>query len=288
MCQFCTLHGDGKKWYLQAANYAFDLERDLARRGFMLEFARDFDSKAARAVRWLAMLDAAPAPVRRFASERATRALKQSHFGQPVPIEDCARIFDITTSIARLPCVCRRFASGKEQAYCLLLTTRPIVDASCDPFMRDLAEALLRDYGAGPDVAGFELFSKEGALAMLRECEHEGLMHSVWTFITPFIAAMCNCNLDSGCMAMRFTREFDCKVMHKGEYVAVVDSQRCTGCRACLDRCPFDALDIDAHLGKAQVRSLDCYGCGVCRAGCDADALALHERREVAAVAASW
>jgi len=51
MCQFCVQHGDGEKWYLQARNYAADLSSDLHRRGYMLDFIRDFD--AHRAQRWL-------------------------------------------------------------------------------------------------------------------------------------------------------------------------------------------------------------------------------------------
>ncbi len=38
MCQFCIKHGEGKKWYLQAKNYAEDLLSDLRRRNFILNF----------------------------------------------------------------------------------------------------------------------------------------------------------------------------------------------------------------------------------------------------------
>ena len=45
MCRFCVEHGEGKRWYLQASNYAFDLESDLNRRGFMVDFVRNFETK---------------------------------------------------------------------------------------------------------------------------------------------------------------------------------------------------------------------------------------------------
>ncbi len=38
MCQFCVKHGEGKKWYLQAKNYAEDLLSDLRRRNFVTNF----------------------------------------------------------------------------------------------------------------------------------------------------------------------------------------------------------------------------------------------------------
>ncbi len=31
MCEFCHKHGEGKKWYLQAANYSEDLLSDVRR-----------------------------------------------------------------------------------------------------------------------------------------------------------------------------------------------------------------------------------------------------------------
>lgn len=288
MCQFCIEHGDGKKWYLEAANYAYDLESDLERRGYIIEFARDFDATAARAVRYLPLVKYAPSPVRRRIHSTITSRLQQNHFGQVVPIEDCAKIFDIATSIVRVPCVCRRFAGKGEQAYCLLMTTRPLDDLSADPFVRDLAAEVLGNCEGGPDVSRFELLSREETLAMLAACEQQGLMHSIWTFVTPFIAAMCNCNLTSGCMAMRMTREFDCKIMWKAEYVAQVDLNKCAGCSDCVALCPFDALDFDEQSQKAVGRLEACYGCGICRSACAEGAISLAARSNVTEVACSW
>ena len=38
MCEFCLQHGEGKKWYLQAKNYADDLLSDVRRRRFIKNF----------------------------------------------------------------------------------------------------------------------------------------------------------------------------------------------------------------------------------------------------------
>lgn len=287
MCQFCVEHGDGKKWYLEAANYAYDLESDLERRGFMIDFARDFEQDTARGIRYLELLKRVPSPLRRFAHDTATRRLQRKHFGQPVPKEDASKIFDITTSIVRVPCVCRRFHGKGEHPYCLLITTRPITDLATDPFVQDLASKILVDYGEGPDLSGFELLTKEQALAMLDECEAEGLLHSVWTFVTPFVAAMCNCNLSSGCVAMRVNESYGCRVMFKGENVAVVDEGRCAVCGECESQCPFEALSCDGG-GPAVVRLEKCYGCGICRAVCAKDAISLEDRRLVPGLATVW
>jgi len=279
VCQFCAKHGDGKKWYLQAKSYAADLSSDLRRREFITQFARDFNQRMSRSVKKMELLKKLPGGLRRLVSRLASRRLEKTHFGQPVPMEDCAKVFDITTSIVRVPCVCRNFSQTPDKGYCLLITTRPAQDDLLQP---------LSELASGPDVSAFESLSKEDALALLGQCESEGLMHSVWTFYTPFIAAMCNCSLPAGCMAMRAQLDYGVKCMWKGEYVAVVSEDLCVGCGQCVDACPFDAIELDVKSRKAVVRLSRCYGCGICRAACPTGAAGLRERQLVAEVANDW
>ena len=41
MCEFCTQHGEGKKWYLQAKNYSQELLNEERKR-FMTDFFGSF------------------------------------------------------------------------------------------------------------------------------------------------------------------------------------------------------------------------------------------------------
>lgn len=277
MCEFCAQHGDGKKWYLEAENYAVDLSRDIERREYVVDFVSGFDRRMRRDVPLLKTLSAAPRPVRAAFRAYAQPRQMRDHFGQPVPIEECERIFDMATSIVQLPCVCRHFAGMPERGYCLGVTVTPADDVFTEAF---------RDYADGPDTAVFQRLSREEAVAVLHRAEREGMMHSVWTFKTPFIAGICNCNLASGCMAMRTTLEFDYKTMWKGEYVAAVEEARCVGCGACVERCPFGALALDERRVAAVDRSA-CYGCGICRSSCRKDAIALEDRA-VGDAAVTW
>lgn len=279
MCEFCTQHGDGKKWYLEASSYAADLRSDLARRGYVIDFVQGFDQRMTRAVRLMDILSATPKPVGDVVRGVVHRRMKRDHFGQPLPIEDVEAVLDIATSVVQLPCVCRHFAGTPEEGYCLGITVQPT---------GDLYEEAFSGFAGGPDTGQFQRLTKEEALAVLRRCEAEGLMHSVWTFHTPFIAAICNCNLGAGCMAMRTTLDYGIKVMWKGEYVAGVDAGACTGCRACIERCPFDAIRIDPHTRRAVVEGERCYGCGTCRSACRTGALSLAARASVPALAGSW
>jgi Pyruvate/2-oxoacid:ferredoxin oxidoreductase delta subunit len=276
MCKFCVRHGDGRTWYLEASTYAYDLDADLKRRNYLVDFVRDFPTHE-DAVRGLERVDRLPSRVRHLASAAFSRKMQDVHFGQPVPIEECEAILDICTSVVRVPCVCRTSAKTRDEGYCLAITTKPI-DAAL--------EEAFADYDMGPDLAKFERLTKEQTLVLLRRCEEQGLMHSVWTFLTPFVAGLCNCDLASGCMAMMSTVEHDMPTMFKGHSIARADVDACTGCRACIERCPFTALSLEPGSKRAVVDAERCYGCGVCRSACRYEALALVSRQTEAALSA--
>lgn len=268
MCEFCAQHGDGKKWYLQADNYAYDLSKDLERQKYVLEFVQGFDVSMRRTMPLLKAYSAAPKPIRAAFRAYAQPRQMRDHFGQPVPIEECEEIFDLATSIVQLPCVCRHFAGAPERGYCIAMTVTPQDAVFGEAF---------KEYAEGPDTPTLQRLTKAEAMALLQRAESEGLMHSVWTFKSPYIAAICNCDLASGCMAMKTTLTFDYKTMWKGEYRAAVDDSACVGCGECVERCPFGALSLDAS-GAASIDPEACYGCGICRSACPSEALTLESR----------
>ena len=278
MCQFCVQHGDGERWYLQAANYAADLESDLARRGYVVSFIGGFEQNRRKIRAGLSALRALPEPLAKPLRERASLSMQEKHFGQPVPIEECEKIIDMATSVVRIPCLCRGQRRADE-GVCLVTTVRPVDDV--------LAEGWA-SYADGPDVSAFERLDRTNALALLRDCERRGLCHTVWTFITPFIAAICNCDRSSGCMAMNLTLEHDIKVMWKGEWIARLAEERCTSCGACVPVCPFGALVPSRNGGPITFDESTCWGCGTCRTSCPTGALTLEERSSVPAVATEW
>jgi heterodisulfide reductase subunit A-like polyferredoxin len=128
--------------------------------------------------------------------------------------------------------------------------------------------------------------TKPEAMELLRSCEERGLLHSIWTFKTPFTAAICNCNLASGCMAMKLTAGYDLKVMWRGEDVALLDAEKCTACGRCAKRCPFSA--ISTKPGAVTIPAEKCWGCGICRSACSKQAIRLADRRTVPSVASLW
>lgn len=281
MCQFCVEHGDGKRWYLEASNYSADLTSDLARRDYITHFVSGFDTMRARAIAGMEILGKLPEPLERAGKSYFSRRMRRVHYGQPVPKEECAEIFDVATSIVKIPCICRMWAAQEPEALCVLVTTQPI---------EPIVEEGFKDYANGPDVSSFERLSKPEAMTLLEQCEERGLMHSVWTFLTPFIGAICNCDLDSGCMAMRLTVGYSMPLMWRGEWVAQLAEEKCTRCARCTRICPFGALSVTGGNGKSRVvlDQKSCWGCGICRSSCAAGALSLEDRRSVSAVASLW
>lgn len=281
MCEYCLEHGEGKKWYLQAKNYSEDLLSDLQRRKFIAEFFSNPESLE-RNVKRLERLDQAPDYVRRALTPRISNRMKKEHFGQVVPIEDVEHIFDFVTSIVRVACVCRYATLGTEQRYCYGLSMAPNGGQ-----LAQIIREIDASYLTGPDTAGLEALDKDEALAALREHEREGLCHTVWTFVAPFIGGICNCDR-SDCLAMRSTVTHRLPVMFRAEYIAEVDPDLCNGCRTCISVCQFDAMTFNVATKRASVDTTRCYGCGVCRSICESNAIELRDRRSVRVAANLW
>jgi Pyruvate/2-oxoacid:ferredoxin oxidoreductase delta subunit len=281
MCDFCHQHGEGKKWYLDARNYSEDLLSDLRRRQFIERFfaSPDHIGKGDRALR---KLDKLPSFLTRGIRRSITEKQKVNHFGQVVPIEDIEKILGFTTSVVRLACICRHVAFGPEHRYCYGISLGPGGGE-----LMNIVRGIDPAYLIGPQTGGLEFFPKEEALALMRENEEEGLCHTVWTFMTPFLGGICNCSLP-GCMAMKTTVTYRTPVMFRSEYTARVTEEKCSGCGECAKLCPFDAFHPHKRKKKARVDWKKCYGCGICRNACARGALSLVDRRSVPEAASLW
>jgi ferredoxin len=268
MCEFCTQHGEGKKWYLQMNNYSQDLLEQDGRREYMIEFLNTFEQRVPAETAQVETLSRTP--LARPMSWYLTGTQKKSHFGQVVPIEEVEQIFAMVEGVIRLPCVCRKVTTGKENArYCYGLTL--------DQRLRDSLD----------DSFNLEILSPEQALEAVRGLDKEGLVHSVWTFKTPYIGGLCNCDQD--CMAYRITYERRYfKNMFRGEHVASVDLEACNGCKVCIRQCQFGAMRYSATNRKVMIDPRACYGCGVCRAGCHRETIFMLPRIQEPLASRIW
>jgi ferredoxin len=281
MCEFCHKHGEGKKWYLQAKNYSDDLLSDLRRRKFIENFFTDTE-KLRKDLGNLEKLERAPEFVRRAIRWGIVKNFKKNHYGQVVPIEDIERILGFATTVVRVSCICRHVTLRSEKRYCYGMTMAPGRGQ-----MAEILEGLDDCFINTPSYQGMEVLSKEDAITNMKKYERQGLCHTIWTFRTPFIGGICNCDR-SDCAAMRTTVTHDVPIMFRAEYVAEMDPDECNGCRLCMRVCQFGAITYSASNKKTNVDPRRCYGCGICRAVCKPDAIRLIDRAQVPIAANMW
>ena len=268
MCEFCTQHGEGKKWYLAVENYSQDLLEEDNRREYMADFLNGFVDKNGSAFKQLDGI--IHSPIRKPAEYLLNRNARRNHFGQIVTLEEVEQLLAMTGSAVRLPCVCRRVTTGNMNArYCY--------GVNVDNRLNDMLD----------DTFSLEILSPEQAVNAIRKLDKEGLTHSVWTFKTPYIGGICNCDQD--CMAYRINYSHGYfKNMFRGEAIAEVDLDACNGCKVCIRQCQFGAMRYSATNKKVTVDARACYGCGVCRSACHHDAIHMTSRQSDPVAAAIW
>jgi NAD-dependent dihydropyrimidine dehydrogenase PreA subunit len=271
MCEFCTKHGDGKIWYKNAENYSLDLLSDIRRRAFIKDFLsvtikNGFDSLGRLEALYMKKGRLPDSLVRRMEGKA-----KEEHFGQVLPIEEIRGLVLKADTIVRMPCACRWTATKKEVRCCYGVSYGP--------------EAWYREIDMGyfgkASGEGLESLGREEAIRQMQEMENHGAVHTIWTMVTPFIGAVCNCTARD-CIAMRTLSGLRIETMARAEYIAVVDEDLCEGCGLCLERCQFDAIDSCRQSGRAvsRIDKQRCFGCGLCRNVCGPGAIKLKGRHE--------
>ena len=289
MCEFCTKHGEGKKWYLQMKNYSDELlheELSAVQRGVTgartrMEWGEGFWRSFIRpATSSFAVIQEEPNGIPPSTELVASQPTDEDlvarrmveHFGQVLPIEDVEHVIDMVHSITRMPCGCRFLTTGKtDKRYCF-----------------GFAIDKLGILGRYPDAASsLEVLDKPEARKAFRKYDEEGLVHSIWTGVTPYVRGMCNCDRDCG--AYRgYIEEQGPPHFFRAEYVGQIDWDLCTGCKACISQCQFGAQFYSSALSKVYINPSRCFGCGVCRAACADGAIALVPRTQIHEAAALW
>jgi NAD-dependent dihydropyrimidine dehydrogenase PreA subunit len=289
MCEFCIQHGEGKKWYFAMKNYSDELlherlsaeQREATgsetREEWLGRFMEYFEKPAITGVPVpiMDLLRAVnPAELRgpSASSDELLKNRKLCHFAQVLPIEDAEKVIDMVDSITRVPCGCRFLTTGKtDKRYCFGQGKAP---QGLMPMVPDRASSL-------------ETLDKEEAKRIIREFDSEGLIHTLWTGVTPYIFGLCNCDRD--CLAYRmYIEQRGMPSFFRAEYVARVDPEACSGCKDCYKQCQFGSLFYSSALGKVYIDPSRCFGCGLCRAACPTGAIELIPREQDATAAGIW
>jgi Pyruvate/2-oxoacid:ferredoxin oxidoreductase delta subunit len=176
--------------------------------------------------------------------------------------EDAAEILRRQPHIVVADCICRKQQDllgkgcGKPREAC---------------FMFGSMGQYYLDQGLGREVG------LEEALRILRQARDAGLVSQPATAQNP--GGMCNCCGDC-CSVLRALRLHPKPAeMVFSNFFARTDPDACTGCGACLDRCPMTAIRID-DWEHAQIDRDRCIGCGLCVTACPLEAIRLVPKEE--------
>jgi Pyruvate/2-oxoacid:ferredoxin oxidoreductase delta subunit len=181
-----------------------------------------------------------------------------------LPSEDVETILDKATRFALANCSCRRIA-----------TRCDLPVEVCLQLNRAAEYAITR--GTGKEL------TRDEAMKIMDIAEEAGLIHSVYNG-SAVTNVICNCCADCCVFYYPLAKH---GVLEKGvaksRFQAEVDGVACKGCQTCVERCPFEAVEMVKISGekklKAQVISEKCFGCGVCAVGCESEAIRLVEVR---------
>ncbi len=177
-----------------------------------------------------------------------------------MPYEKASTYLDQAQSWGVLDCICRvqknLIGQGCNHSVenCLVFSPKP---------------------GAFDRSKDIKALTHKEALDILAEADREGLVHSVNNAQSE-VFYVCNCCTCS-CGVLRGMVEFGSEnSIARSDFYSVVDSDQCTGCEVCIERCHFNAMTIVD--GICVVDTGQCYGCGLCINSCDFEALSLVQK----------
>ena len=120
--------------------------------------------------------------------------------------------------------------------------------------------------------------TREQALEITRQNEEDGLVLQPTNYQRiDFVCACC------GCCCGVLTRQKmlpNPAVNWAHNFYAVVETDKCTGCGTCVEKCQMNAAKIDEQNGCSIINLDRCIGCGNCVATCPSEAIKLVKKEK--------
>lgn len=169
-----------------------------------------------------------------------------------LPMENWKMQIQLAKKRIVAPCGCRVLWGKCDHP---LMTCFAVFDNSRGEYYLNMPGRLLKEV------------SLEETFEIVRANEEAGLIH--W--------GVCYCCPDACEMLYSYTKAGRLDLVEPNRYQAVVDEDKCIGCQDCIEKCPFDAIEMrktaNSKKLKASIIAENCKGCGVCIVGCKQDAL---------------
>jgi len=263
MCDYCTKHGHGRKWYLNVRNYAKKLARDNPNKDFSMDyFARDIQPGTGK------YQTPKEVPTQEEISSVDQRYQKYLHH-QIINLEEALTILQLADNrteehektVVMFPCVCRYVTYGSDPGrHCFGIA-----------FTYEYTKRFPNYLGGG-----HRYVSGEEARELLQEmAQKENVVHAVSTLAVPYLGLLCNCDMKVCQPYLRRVRLGITSPIYKAHYRAQVNAQKCNGCGDCESTCPFKVVRINPDSNLAEIARDLCYGCGLCERSCPEEAIKL-------------
>ncbi|UCD09241.1 MAG: 4Fe-4S dicluster domain-containing protein [Dehalococcoidales bacterium] len=159
--------------------------------------------------------------------------------------------------IAIASCMCREGAKGRGEPCKVTSRTE-----TCMGF-GDWADHFIK--------LGSREISQEEALDIIQKNEEDGLVLQPTNYQKlDFICSCCGCC----CGVLKIQKASPNPAANWAHnFYSEVDSQMCTACGICVEKCQVDAATMDEQNGYATINLDRCIGCGNCVANCPSEAM---------------
>jgi Pyruvate/2-oxoacid:ferredoxin oxidoreductase delta subunit len=119
------------------------------------------------------------------------------------------------------------------------------------------------------------------AIKVLERSHEAGLVHMAYTMKgDPKLRLVCSCCACCCHTLGSLVRNGIHTQVLTSKYIAIDDSEKCTDCGVCVDRCVFQARSmVDSKLAYDNIL---CHGCGLCVSTCATGVISLAEREPMA------
>lgn len=285
MCEWCTEHGKGKKWFLAVENYVRKFDE-------MEDWLKEWNSnyRAVQAKLWgpvsaeMDVLKSRLSPrLEKLADYDWEEGFSRYHSGQTVTADEAKEMCDVAGEhggFVELACTCRKYKRGgkyigPENTYCLGIS-------AYTSMYHEHPERIWKEHK-------IKTVSAEEAKEHVEKLSDEGLCHNASYVGSPaYMSKLCSCEYPV-CVWLQWRLDWGVTgILKKGHYVAELDMDTCNGCGRCVEACHFKAINMSPTYGKAILKQQECFGCAQCMRVCPVEAIRMLEREKIPALKEEW
>lgn len=197
---------------------------------------------------------------------------RRDFFNQVLPLNDAIKAAEIAYPVGAMMCICRQLTRADEE------TNK--YEYTCT----GLGVGMFK-WERWPEryKGGVHFMDASEAKEWLIKMDKKGFVHTIMTMGGQYVGGICNCDYPD-CLSIRTRLDYGIEDLVKSHYVAVVDYDKCNGCRICVQRCQFGAIKFETTIEKTNIDMYRCFGCGLCETACPTGAITLVLRDTIPAL----